>query len=253
MSRAARSCAWPASPWWSTPAACCAARERLSKRGLPLLRKHAFMLALRSVRRDGIFRAEFEAMLERNGGKRKKAVVSLSRRMLRLMYSVARERRRYTAEPPQAAPLHRRAAPGSAAGVRGVDRSTPGATGTRSRASDRRDPSGIRFRRYNCSPAVPGSLKSPMRGFRGTHPGVRRLRGHETFELREPLPVRPAGACLTSDLLRYAAPQSETGRGWRMGERSAGVGPEEHPRRNSGLRCTGRLHPRGLAWIRGSG
>jgi transposase len=79
-------------------------QPRVSKRGRPLLRKQAFMLALRSVRRDGIFREQFEAMLERNGGKRKKAVVSLSRYMLRLMFSVAKERRHYTAEAPNVIP-----------------------------------------------------------------------------------------------------------------------------------------------------
>lgn len=77
-------------------------QKRISKRGRPLLRKQAFMLALRSVRKDGIFREQFEAMLERNGGKRKKAVVSLSRYMLRLMFSIARDQRRYTVEAPNA-------------------------------------------------------------------------------------------------------------------------------------------------------
>lgn len=77
-------------------------QKRISKRGKPLLRKQAFMLALRSARRDGIFREQFEAMLERNGGKRKKAIVSLSRYMLRLMFSIAKEKRCYTAEIPNA-------------------------------------------------------------------------------------------------------------------------------------------------------
>jgi transposase len=77
-------------------------QKRISKRGRPILRKQAFMLALRSVRSDGIFREQFTAMLGRNGGKKKKAVVALSRYMLRLMYSVAKERRLYTAEAPNA-------------------------------------------------------------------------------------------------------------------------------------------------------
>jgi transposase len=75
-------------------------QKRISKRGRPLLRKQAFMLALRSVRSDGIFREQFIAMLGRNGGKKKKAIVALSRYMLRLMYSVAKERRLYTPEAP---------------------------------------------------------------------------------------------------------------------------------------------------------
>ena len=74
--------------------------KRISKRGRPLLRKQAFMLALAAVKRNGIFREQYLAMLERNGGLKKKAIVALSRYMLRLMYSVARQRRHYTAELP---------------------------------------------------------------------------------------------------------------------------------------------------------
>lgn len=67
--------------------------QRLSKSGKPLLRRLAFMLGLRAVRRDGLFRAEHEAMLARNGGRKLPAVVATGRRMLCLMFAVARERR----------------------------------------------------------------------------------------------------------------------------------------------------------------
>lgn len=77
----------------------------LSKSGRPLLRRQAFMLGLRAVRRDGIYRAQFEAMIARNGGRKMPAVVAIGRRMLRLMFSVARERRTYLPEPPQRAPV----------------------------------------------------------------------------------------------------------------------------------------------------
>ena len=70
------------------------------KRGRPLLRQSAYMLAIRSIIKGGIFRAEYEALCERNGGKKLKAVVAVMRSALRLLYSVARDRRMFTAEPP---------------------------------------------------------------------------------------------------------------------------------------------------------
>jgi transposase len=79
-------------------------QPRISKRGKPLLRRQAFMLALRAVRSDGMFRARFEAHVARNGGRKMPVVVAVAREMLRLMYSVARERRPYTIEPPAARP-----------------------------------------------------------------------------------------------------------------------------------------------------
>jgi hypothetical protein len=74
--------------------------KRISKRGRPLLRKQAFVLALAAVKRNGFFRQQYLAMVERNDGLKKKAIVALSRYMLRLMYSVARERRQYTTDLP---------------------------------------------------------------------------------------------------------------------------------------------------------
>lgn len=74
--------------------------KRISKRGPPLLRQAAFMFAVRSITRGGIFRSEFEALCQRNGGRKMKAVVAVMRSGLRLLYSVARDRRMFTAEPP---------------------------------------------------------------------------------------------------------------------------------------------------------
>ena len=73
---------------------------RISKSGRPLLRRLAFLLGLRAVRSDGIYRKQFEALVGRNGGKKLPAVLAIGRRMLKLMFSVARNRRRYTPEPP---------------------------------------------------------------------------------------------------------------------------------------------------------
>jgi transposase len=67
--------------------------RRLSKRGRPVLRRHAYLLALRSVRTNGLLRPRFDAMVARNGGLKMKAVAALSRVALRLMYAVARDRR----------------------------------------------------------------------------------------------------------------------------------------------------------------
>lgn len=74
--------------------------ERISKAGRPLLRRHAFLLGMRSIRTGGLHRAEFVAHLKRNGGRKMPAIVAVSRQMLRLMFCIARERRPFTKEPP---------------------------------------------------------------------------------------------------------------------------------------------------------
>lgn len=75
-------------------------KVRVSKRGRPELRRQAFMFALRAVRSsDGIFRADYERILTNNGGRKMPALVAISRKALKLMYSVARDRRPYTMEP----------------------------------------------------------------------------------------------------------------------------------------------------------
>ena len=68
-------------------------KERISKRGRPTLRRHAFMFALRSVRKGGIYHAEFEKLLANNGGKKMSALTAISRKSLKLMFQVAREQR----------------------------------------------------------------------------------------------------------------------------------------------------------------
>jgi len=70
-------------------------RRRLSKRGKPVLRRQAFMFALRGVHRDGLFRAEFERLLRNNGGKKLPALAAISRKALKLLFRVARECRPY--------------------------------------------------------------------------------------------------------------------------------------------------------------
>ena len=53
------------------------------------------MFALRSVRKDGLYRAEFQRLLRNNGGKKLPALTAISRKALRLMFTVARECRAF--------------------------------------------------------------------------------------------------------------------------------------------------------------
>ena len=74
--------------------------KRISKRGRPLLRAAAYLFAVRSITHGGLFRADYEALCARNGGQKLKAVVAVMRSGLQLMYSIARDRRRFTVEAP---------------------------------------------------------------------------------------------------------------------------------------------------------
>jgi len=74
--------------------------RRLSKHGRPLLRQAAYMFAVRSITTGGLFRAEYDALMARNGGQAMKALGAVMRSALRLMFSVARDRRSFTLQPP---------------------------------------------------------------------------------------------------------------------------------------------------------
>lgn len=74
--------------------------------GRPVARQMAYMFAVRSITKGSLFRAEYEALCQRNGGAKMKAVVAVMRSGLRLLSSVARDRRLFTVE----APIGRRAA-----------------------------------------------------------------------------------------------------------------------------------------------
>ena len=76
--------------------------KHISKRGRTLLRRAVYLLAVRNVTRAGMFRATYEQLLQRNGGRKLAALVAISRKILKLMYSVARDRRQWTPEPPRA-------------------------------------------------------------------------------------------------------------------------------------------------------
>jgi hypothetical protein len=65
-----------------------------------VFRRHAYIFAVRSAQKDGIFRAEYDALCARNGGRKIAALTAVSRSALRLMFSIARDRRMYSAEAP---------------------------------------------------------------------------------------------------------------------------------------------------------
>ena len=75
-------------------------QKRISKRGRPLLRRAAYMFAVRNIRQGGLFRAEYDGLIVRNGGQAMKALGAVMRSSLRLMFSIARDRRTFTVEPP---------------------------------------------------------------------------------------------------------------------------------------------------------
>lgn len=75
-------------------------RPRISKRGRAGLRQQLYMLAIRSVRQGGIARTRYQALHQRNGGVGKKALVSVMRALLRMLFSIARDRRPWSASPP---------------------------------------------------------------------------------------------------------------------------------------------------------
>ncbi len=77
-------------------------QKRISKRGRPLLRQAAYLFALRSVKRDGIFRTKFDRLVAHNGGKKMPALVAVSRTALKVMFQVARDRRVWTLAAPAA-------------------------------------------------------------------------------------------------------------------------------------------------------
>jgi transposase len=70
--------------------------KRISKRGRPVLRRHAYMFAVRSVHQGGIFRTDYEALLARNGHKTIPALMAIARKGLKLLFAVARSERPWT-------------------------------------------------------------------------------------------------------------------------------------------------------------
>ena len=68
-------------------------RRYQSKRGRPLLRKQIFLLATRWCKKRGLFRAQYEAMVKRNGGSKIKAISALARKLVPLLLEIAQSAR----------------------------------------------------------------------------------------------------------------------------------------------------------------
>lgn len=66
-------------------------RRRISKRGRPLLRKTLFYAALRMVKTKGVFRLDYLRLTENNKMHKTKAMVALSRKLLRVIFALARD------------------------------------------------------------------------------------------------------------------------------------------------------------------
>ncbi len=69
-------------------------RRRISKRGRPLMRKLLYFAAINAVKSTGTMHRPYTRMLER-GMPKIKALVAISRKLLRVMYALARDQEMY--------------------------------------------------------------------------------------------------------------------------------------------------------------
>ena len=69
-------------------------RRRISKRGRPLMRKLLYFAAINAVKSTGTMHQPYTRMLER-GMPKIKALVAISRKLLRVMYALARDQEMY--------------------------------------------------------------------------------------------------------------------------------------------------------------
>jgi transposase len=68
--------------------------DRISRRGLSLLRRYLFMAALGNCREGSIFYEKYICLVSR-GVPKKKAIVAIMRKMLKLLYALVRDNRKY--------------------------------------------------------------------------------------------------------------------------------------------------------------
>jgi transposase len=69
-------------------------KRRISKRGRSLMRKLLYFAALKAVRSNGIMHEPYEQMLER-GMPKVKALIAISRKLLRIIFALARDNTSY--------------------------------------------------------------------------------------------------------------------------------------------------------------
>ena len=69
-------------------------QRRVSKRGRPLLRKMLYFASLNLVRKDGIFHDKYQSFVGR-GTPKPKAMVAISRKLLRIMYAIVRDHKEF--------------------------------------------------------------------------------------------------------------------------------------------------------------
>jgi transposase len=69
-------------------------RRHISKRGRPLLRKLLYFAAINTVRKGGVMHGFYQRYLER-GMPKIKALVAISRKLLRILFALARDHRQY--------------------------------------------------------------------------------------------------------------------------------------------------------------
>jgi transposase len=78
-------------------------RKKQSKRGRPMLRRQLFLLAGRWCLQRGLYRADYEALLARNGELRTKAVCAVARKLVPLLFAVMKNAQPFDLERWQAA------------------------------------------------------------------------------------------------------------------------------------------------------
>jgi transposase len=83
-------------------------RKKQSKRGRPMLRRQLFLLGGRWCLRRGLYRADYEALLARNGGLRTKAVCAVARKLVPLLFAIIKHGEPFDIERWKAARHHSR-------------------------------------------------------------------------------------------------------------------------------------------------
>lgn len=66
-------------------------KRHISKRGRSLLRKWLFFAALRTVKKDGAFRGDYLRLTQTNQMHKTKALVAISRKLLRVLFALVRD------------------------------------------------------------------------------------------------------------------------------------------------------------------